>query len=36
MTDEFFEDENIDDGHIQYFKFSNFNHFENWFKKYAI
>ena len=27
---------NVDDGHIQYFKFSNFNHFENWFRKYTI
>ncbi|MEZ7718489.1 replication initiation protein [Leptotrichia wadei] len=27
---------NVDDGHIQYFKFNNFNHFENWFRKYAI
>ena len=27
---------NVDDNHLQNFKFSNFQHFENWFRKYEI
>jgi len=36
MTDEFFEDENVDDGYVQGFTFDSFKNFENWFKKYVI